>query len=347
MNAVAAPLAEPLVISAYEKLRTDIAIAVQNANGKTFVYRDPKENKLARSYLYTLRSLRGQIDGARKAAKATALEYGRRVDSLAKEMETQVDDLIKPHQVEIDKIEAEETARKAKHTEAISRLVLAQTFYAGKDSEQIATALTKAKAIDTSAMEEFKAQADAELVKTIRALDAELATALKREADAIELERLRHEAFVRAEADRIERIKKEAAEAERTRADRERAEAEAKAEAEKTRAAAAAKAKVDAAKMAEEKAKRQAAEAKEREAKANADLQAANAREAMRLEREAAVKAEAAARQEAAEKSAREGRAAMVAQIEEDIAGCGTTPREIAEAIMAGMIRNVEVNWEG
>lgn len=347
MTALANAVAEPIKITAYEKLRTDIAIAAEGAADKSFNYRDPKENRLCRSHLYTLRTLRGQIEGARKAAKATALEYGRKVDALAQEMEAQVDGLIKPHQVELEKIEAEERARIAAHQAVIDRLNLAQAYYLGRPSAEIAEALAKAKAIDTSAMEEMKPQGDAALFATIRVLEAELATATKRESEAAELARLRSEAAARVEAERIERIKREAAEAERTRADRERAEADAKAEAEKAKAAADAKAKIDAAKLAEEKAKRQAAEAKEREAKLKAELVAANERERLRLEAVAKAEAGARARQEAAEKAARDGRAAMVGQIAEDIARAGSTPHEIAEAIMAGMVRNVEVNWEG
>lgn len=349
MNTVAAPITEPIVISAYEALRTDIAIAVKSADGKVFNYRDPKENKLCRSYLHGLRLIRGKIEGARKAAKVHALEYGRRVDSLAKEMEVQVDALITPHETIILDIETEEKARIAKHTDAIHRIVLAQVFYAGKDSKTISEALEKAKAIITDDMEEFKARADAELAKTILALESELAIATKREAEAEELAKLRAEAAARAESDRIAKIQTDAVEAERRRAqeaDAKRiadeqasaARAEKAAKEAQEKAAAAAKAKVEAAKLAEEKAKRQAAEAKEREAKIKAELIAANERERVRMEAAAQAKV-------AAEKAERENREAMTAQITEDISLAGSNAREIAEAIMAGMIRNVRVDW--
>lgn len=356
MNALAAPIATPIVITEYERLKTEIAIAIQNAAGKAFNYREPAENKAARSYLFTLRGLRGQIEGARKAAKATALEYGRRVDSLAKEMETQVDALIAPHDAALELIANEEAARKKKHTEAINRLVLAQTFYSGKPGDHIREALEKAKAFDLDGLEEFKGQGEAEKAKTVAALESELAAAMRREAEAAELARLRAESAARAEADRIARVQAEAVESERARAKAADAKriadeqaatvrAENEAKAAKEKAAAAAKAKIDAAQKRELEAKLAAEKAVREKAEAEARLAAAEAREKAEAERRAQEQADALARQEAREKAERENRAAMVAQITEDIRRAGSNAAEIAEAIVAGMIRNVRVDW--
>ena len=372
MTAIASPITEPVVITAYdlivtaepiatsviaghELLRAQIAAIAVEDRAKTFNYRT--EGTLARSHVYKIRKIKATVEAKRKESKAEAVAFGKRVDAAATAMTLELEELIAPHQKALDEIDAAEKARIAKHTDSINRLVLAQTFYAGKDSTAIREALAKVKEFDTATLQEFKAEGDAKLIATILALESELAFATKREAEAAELVALRAAAAAREEADRLDRIARDAELVEVARHAAEgariiaaaaeatsRVENEAKDEA--ARVAAVAKAKLDAARLAEEKAKRLAAEAKEREFRTLADLAAASAREQVRLEREAAAKAEFEVRALAAAKAASENRATVIARIAEDISRSGNNAAEIAEAIVSGMVRNVVVTWE-
>jgi hypothetical protein len=341
-----AVLNQPIVISQYEALTNNIIIAEQKSAGAVFNYRDPKENKLARSHVYGLRTLKGSIESARKEAKSYALDYGRRVDSAAKESSDRVDALIFPHETEIKAIEAEENARKDKHQEVIDRIQMAREWTTLHDSKLISQALDMIKSLNTDEMEEFKAQADAEIIATIKHLDDVLAGSLLREKEAAELARLRKEAAEREEKDRIERIQREAIEAQR-RLDLEakiRAEQEAKAE--QARKDKAAKDKIERAKLAEQQAKIDAerAELRAKEAEARAAYMAKREQEA--IERHNRELAEIEARRVAREKREQENRAEMVRQIACAIDTIGTNPMTIAEAIVSGAIAHVRVDWE-
>lgn len=360
MNALAAPIAEPTVITAYEALKTDIAIAVQDAAGKVFNYRDPGQNRLARSYLFGLRGLRGSVESARVTAKASALERGRLVDSAAKELTKQLDDLIQPHDAALALIATEERDRIAKHTEAINRLVLAQSFYAGSDSKRVAEALEKAKAFDTSTLEEFKPEGDAKLLATIRALESELAAATGREAEAAELARLRAESAARAEADRIARVQAEAVESERARAKAADAKrvadeqaatvrAENEAKAATAKAAAAAKAKIDAAQKRELEAKLATEKANREKADAEKRLAESEARERAAFAAKMQEQADALARIQAREKAERENRAAVTATMRADLFAFIDNDEvldAVVTALVAGQIRHLRMDWE-
>ncbi len=184
------PAMTPIVISQYEAIKNNIIIAEKESAGLTFNYRDPKENTAARSRVFGLRKIKGQIEKARKEAKAYALDYGRRVDTAAAELETKVEALILPHETEIKKIDAEEAARKAKHQAVIHRMVNLRAE-PGKTSAEIAASLEKLKAFDTATLEEFKAAGDDERFKTVLEMEKAHAAALTREVEAAELARLR------------------------------------------------------------------------------------------------------------------------------------------------------------
>ena len=99
---------ETTAISRWEALACDIAIAEEAAATKRFDYRDDWDNKAARSYVYSLRRLKGKIERARQDAKAVHLERGKAVDENAKLLEASVQGLIEPHETAIKAIEAEE-----------------------------------------------------------------------------------------------------------------------------------------------------------------------------------------------------------------------------------------------
>lgn len=366
MNAPLTAPAAPIVISQYEALRERIAIAQQDATAKVFDLTTGKGEKECRSYLYSLRVLKADIDRARKEAKSYALEYGRKVDSAAKELEAQVDAVMAPHEEAIKALEAKEAARVASHTNEVNAIVALRAIPAGTTSAAIAERLAKAKVTSTDHLQEFKAKADGELLTTIRALEQQYHATLTAEAEAAELARLRAEAAAREEADRQERIRQEAIAAERARAE----EAERKRLADEAAAKAIAEARAKAEAERKDREAREAIEAaerKEREAKDAADRAAkaqaeaeARAKAAEEAARRAAEQAEAdAAARAAAEEAAQraeverqerirqaeaERRDDLIAAIAQAMRG--KTAAQVAAAIVAGELHPaISIDW--
>lgn len=350
----------PIVITAYEKLRSIVSSLVEDNANKVFVYSDHKDNKLARSHVFGLRKIKADIGRARVEAKADALEYGRQVDTVAKDLTKLIDDAIAVHQAPLDEIEAKETARKAKHQAVVAFIISSRTV-ADQASSQIADLLARTKAFNSSGLEEFKPQADAELLATINYLEASLAAAIGREAEAVELLRLRTEAAERVEADRVAEIARKAVEAERQRAaaadaariareTQERADAEAaqmavqaKKDREATEATAAAIKREADAKAAEQSAITAKADAETRVAAAEARVAEDAARRAKEL-------ADQVVRDEAAKVAAETNRATVIAAIVaslRDLAVDGKSPsaQTLAEAIAAGKVAHLSVDW--
>lgn len=240
MTATLAKTEQPIVITQYEALENQIQIAKQEAEGKTFKYDDPKGNKEARSYIYTLRKLRSSVDAARKEAKSYVLEYGRGVDAMARTLEEQVTALIEPHEAEIKALEEKEAQRIAGHREVISKIAVLRIpcieADAYNDSAYYRSNLAEVKDIDTSGLEEFKAEADSEKLASIAELERLIAAAEKAEAEAEELARLRAEAVEREQKERDQRIALEAIE-QANREAQAQMEAEAQAAADKVQAA--------------------------------------------------------------------------------------------------------------
>lgn len=330
-------------ITAYEEIRARVdALAKDNAL-KVFKYDDPKENVLARSYVHGLRKMKGDVERARVAAKADAMAYGRRVDSIAKDLEALVDDMIAVHQAPIDAIEAKETDRKNQHRWAIQKVIDTRNRTSSHNSDYVAEGLALVKSIDTSVMEEFKPQADSEILASIRHLETALAGAVKREQEAAELERLRAEKATRDQADRETRIREEAAIAERNKIDeavRRKAAADAAAAARKESDAKAEQERI------EREAREQVAAAERREL----ETKLASEREVKRIKDEAATKEAARIREQeeiaATERRAAENkrrRVAVHAAIADAIVGL--SPQQVVEKIAAGSVPHLAITY--
>lgn len=326
----------PVVISDYEKLQNDIVIAQKEAQSVSFDYHDAKGNKDARSYVYGLRKLRAEIERKRKAAKSYFIEGGKRIDATAKELESQVDELILPHETEIKAIEHAEEQRKAKHRAVIDRIVEVRTanYREGLTSSDVATLIDEVDRIDTSGLEEFASEANAEIIHTGKVLREVRQKLLASEEEARELAKLREEQARREQEDRDRRLAEEAAE--------------------KARQEEAAKAKAE--REEEERRHREEIEARERaELKAQADKERAEREKveaqqrAERLEREEAERqklAEEKAQREA--KAAKERRAEAIKRIQAslELEGIGHAYAEdAASLIVDGKIDLVQVNW--
>lgn len=267
----------------YNALRADIeALKAKNA-ALVFLYDTPEGNKNARSHVFTLRRKKADVERARKEAKADALEYGRRVDAIAGELNGELEVMIDVHQKPLDTIEQVEVAKRAE----AERLV--------------AEAKAEVERVEKAKQDALLAAAQAEAA----AAQAALAQARQRERDeqirrdAADRARAKAEAKAKAEqgaaAARERKAIEDAARAEREKAEamlateRAKLEAERQAiEAEKRTVAAKAKAEQDAketaerARVAQEQAVAQAkadAERRQRETQAEAERQANDRRQ--------------------------------------------------------------------
>lgn len=261
-----------------------------------FEYATPAGNKAARSYVFSLRKTKTAVDNVRKEEKAASLEYGRKVDSEAKNIITEIEAMIEVHQSQIDAIERAEEERVAAIQERIKGLTQnAENIPAGATSETLRHLLATITATDVdTSFAEFMHIAVGVKNASVEYLNAQIVLTEKREADARELERLRVEAAERSRIEREESIRKAAQEAAEAKAERDRVEAEAKAakalqDAEDARIAAEAKAAADlqaekdAAIRREAEAKRKAEEALAKAVKDAEDAAAKREDEANRV----------------------------------------------------------------
>lgn len=353
-------------LAPYSHLRATIDKAKAENAGLSFDYADRKGEKAARSHIAKLRTLKGDVERTRKKLKADALEYGRKVDGIAKELTADVEDMIDVHERPLLEAEEKDRQRRERIEARLLELQLPQEIAANSATCQ--AMLDRVKAIDLSTgWDEYAAQAKGTAEQTLATLHVQLERLLKSEAEAIELARLRQEAADRAEQDRKaaaekaakeaaekaakeqaereeqirkqaeEKARKEAAAAALAEADRKEAEAQAairaereKAEAERQRLEAeAAKARAEA-----ERAKREQAEA---EAKAAKEKAAAEARQ--RAEQEAAAKRQA---DEAHRKQRIQQASTAIAQI----AGLDVAQSlKVAQAIAAGAVPHVRMEF--
>ncbi len=180
-----------IVISQYEVLLGDIAQARADAAGAVFDYTTKDGNKAARSYVHAQRKLRARIDAARKDAKSWALDYGRTVDSQARDLLAQIDELIEPHQAAIDAIAKAEADRVERHHETISLIMDLGRVTFNTSSKQINDALLDVRAIEVDSLEEFREEGAVALAKTIRTLEEAYEKTVENEAAAAELAELR------------------------------------------------------------------------------------------------------------------------------------------------------------
>jgi len=98
-------------IAVYSEFRSQLAELKQLNDSVVFDYDDPKQNKEARSHCAKLRKVKAAIEDRRKSAKAYALEYGRLLDGHAKELTSEVDNMINVHMLPITAIEIAEKER--------------------------------------------------------------------------------------------------------------------------------------------------------------------------------------------------------------------------------------------
>lgn len=333
---------ETTALGRWDALAARIAAAEHESEGKTFEYRNKYGNKEARSWIASLRRIKGSIERARKEAKAVHLERGRAVDETAKLLEATVLGLIEPHQAAIDEIEAEEQARIDAHKAVLERIAaLAEGVTTSAEAIERLELLAD---IDPTTLEEFSTAGTnrhAEATERLQELRDDL---LRQEQERAELEALRAEKAAREEAERIERIRQEAIEAERRQAAEAAQRAEAERQARETAEA--------------ERRAREAAEVERRQQEALAAAEAARQAQerAEQREREALAGAEQARQAEAAreaaealrQQQAEEARAQRMEAFRGELRAAmkGRTAAAVIEAIIAGSLHPaVVVDW--
>lgn len=322
-------------IQAYNEFRAQLSELRELNDKLVFDYEDSADNKAARSHVYKLRQTKSAVEKTRKKEKAESLEYGRRVDSEAKQIVVEIESMIDVHARPLEEIEQREKDRIQKHKDHIEGMRQVATQTEHQDGRPLtaveyATALSYLEDFEVKDMEEFAGEAAVvkdDCIKIVRRRHEERT---KYEEEQAELERLRVEAEERRQKERDEQIRKEAAE-------RAQREAEEKAKAEREQAE---KRELEL-KLAAEKAEREKAEAEHR-----AELAAKEAEERAKREAEEAKKREAqeAAKREANKRhNAKINRAALQAFVK---GGLGEDAAKLAvELIAKKNIPNITISY--
>lgn len=218
-------------LTMYDGVRGELARLEKENENTVFDY--TKDEKAVRSHIYQFRTLKGNIERERKALKADALAFGRRVDSAAKELTSRVEKMIAVHQEPLDRIAQQEAERVAAINKALDQISQpAESLPEDASAERIAAALNATESIEINPDVYQERMADAAKLQgaMVDVLKSRHERQVKHEAEQAELERLRKE---QAERERQEREAQIAREAE----ERARREAEEKAEAERKAAA--------------------------------------------------------------------------------------------------------------
>lgn len=259
---------EDVKVEAYDRYRAQLSQLKEENNKAVFDYRTKKGNKEARSHIAKIRRVKGALEKDRKEAKAWSLAYGRRVDSLAAEIENELDDMIEVHALPLREIEEEEQKR-VDHIMGLINLIakFRDTDFDNSDQVmQVRYAVDKIS-VTQEEYQEFYSKALEEKQATLHFMDVCFRDLLIEEERASELQRQKEEAEARAREEREKRLAQEAAErARREEEERARAEREAAHRREielKMAAERAEQERVNAIKRAEEAEARREKEAKE------------------------------------------------------------------------------------
>jgi hypothetical protein len=189
---------------------TEARIEQMRAECNGLVCTDKRSYETTRKALSVVRTARTEIEICRKALKKHALEYGKRVDVVAKELTAKVVAIEDPLKAEVKRYETEQERIKAEK-EAAERAAIEAELKAQREKEEA----------------ERQAIRDAEEARLKSLRDAEEAR-LVEERKALEAERARLEELQRVENERLEAERAKIAEQQRI--EQERIDAERKAD---------------------------------------------------------------------------------------------------------------------
>ena len=197
-------IAEPQTavrISQLEEIESQVSEAVRNDSALSFNYDEKEGNKLARSHLFSLRKTRAVVESARKAAKAYALNYGRKVDEVAAKIREPLEAAILRHEEPIDKIDAIKKAESDRLEKMLSDLKELLTAKSGESLAEITNRINKIEKIDYASYGIMEIIASALVEQNRAELRSALERAKEQHVHALELIELRKQA--------AEQVKKE------------------------------------------------------------------------------------------------------------------------------------------
>lgn len=196
------------VLSRWDAIAADIAMATEESCEKIFDYTDKEGNKQARSWVASLRKLNSKIEKARKNAKSIHLERGRKVDETAKVLKKAVESLIDPHQKELEAIERKEQERIAAHRLALD--LISSLCDGITTSEQAKQRLAKLEEVDIESLEEFSIAGENRKAEAYERLNSLCKSFQEKEAEQAEMEALLARQQVELEILRAEKARTEA-----------------------------------------------------------------------------------------------------------------------------------------
>jgi peptidoglycan DL-endopeptidase RipA len=281
------------------------------------------------------------LEKKRKDKKKYFLDGGKAVDSQAKAIAAELEEMQLPHKQAYKELDNLKKQREADRKQALEDRVayIRNLPEEMKDSHssEIKAAYESIQADECLDYYEFTEQALKARNSSVGALSKLFTATLKAEEDAIELDKLRKQAAEREQKEREDKIARDAAK----KAEREKAEAIAQAEKEKTASA-----------EREEKAKRDAEQAKrlQAEAEANAKIQAEKAAEDAKnaeIERQR-LQAEAEAEEVRKREANRKHVGAVRKEAKESLMLLGVdedTAKKIVLAINSGAVSHVSISY--
>lgn len=199
-------------IASYSPFYAELEQLKADNENLVFQYHTPKGNKDARSHVYTLRKRKNDIERARKAEKADALAFGKRVDTEAKSIMLEYDGMIDIHQAPITELENVETARVEAHTDKIVQINALLESIDELELSAIQGRIDRAATIVVDkSFEEFQEQATTVLTAANEMLATTYAKVKKIDDDRAELAKLKAANEARERAERDAAIAKQAA----------------------------------------------------------------------------------------------------------------------------------------
>ncbi len=295
------------------------------------------------SFAYKIAKCKTQIDGVGKEQTDIQKELPKKIDAIRKKVRDTLDAWRDEVRKPLDEWEAAEERRQHWIKTQLDNFQSIATDHDGRpvDIYRSQFATLRQTVIDEDAYGEFFQIAQDLYQKAIVALEANIAVALKRKAEAEELEKLRAEKAERDRKEAEERAAKDKAEREAIIAKEAAEAAERKAKAEAEAAAKKAQDELLAAQRREESAKREAEEAKRRAEQAEKD-----AKEKAERDHKAklAAEEEAARKREANKKHrAKINNAALAAFIENGF--MEEDGKAIIKLIAEGSIPHISINY--
>ncbi len=186
-------------LTEYNQLEADLAELLEQSKALVFDYEDKKGNKDARSYVYSIRQKRAELEKVRVGAKAAAVEHSKKVDAKAKDIDGKLMEMINVHQGKLDEIKKREEKRidtikrKIEYIEQCAATIDHRGQHYNSEQLKVRMADLQNMEIDEEAYEEFTEQATSALGSSILILNNGIQAAELREENARELKRLKED----------------------------------------------------------------------------------------------------------------------------------------------------------